>query len=252
MPSNALSTMAPPEGEQPPDESQTGGRGWSTRKRQVVIVAVALAALALLVALLGGNGSSGSKTGGGRSTNAGSANSAGNGATGADAAQAGGTGAAAGQSSGKAGARPNPNGLQISPGMPLTVSVSDTSHLKDGDNVSIHVVAKPGSAVYGFEARQCAIGVVYNDDALQRPTLGGNCAAQAVSSRSQPYGEFLSDPPNKSVDGAFRVGVGSNTFTTRYGRTVTITCGPGHPCMLVLKLQFPNDYGFEAIPLRFT
>jgi len=251
MPSNALSTMAPPEGPEPSGESGGGGRRpWSTRKRQVVVAGASLVVLALLVALLSGHGSLGSKGSGG-STKAGSSGAADLGASATNGAPGGGTAAGSG-SSGKSGVRPNPNGLQITPGMPLTVSVSDTSHLKDGDSVSIHVVAKPGSAVYAFEARECATGVVYNDDALQRPSLGGHCAAQNLSADSQRYGEYLSDPPNKSVDGTYKVGVGSNSFTTQDGRAVTLTCGPGHPCLLVLKLQFPNGYGFEAIPLRFV
>jgi len=135
--------------------------------------------------------------------------------------------------------------------MPLKVSVSDTSHLRDGDTVSLHVVPEAGSQVYAFEAFLCAGGATFTDDADIRPLQTGKCVTQPLSAISDKYVQVRAAPPYQSVDGTFRVGVGSNTYTVRDGGPVTIACGPSHPCELVLKLQYPNSYGFAAYPLSY-
>jgi hypothetical protein len=135
--------------------------------------------------------------------------------------------------------------------IPLNVSVSNTKGLRDGDMVHIHVTPQQGSVVYGFEAFLCATGRLYTLDADIRPSVTGNCASQPLSAISQRYLMVKASPPFKVADGDFRVGTGSVTYQTQDKRAATVTCDRAHLCSIVLKLQFPNDFGFEAIPLTF-
>lgn len=135
--------------------------------------------------------------------------------------------------------------------LPLDVAVSNTSNLRDGSEVSLHVVPKAGSVIYGFEAFLCEGGTTFAGDSDIRPTLAGKCVSKPLSPDSDDYKEVPAAPPYQAADSTFRVGVGTDTYTMRDGKPVTITCGPGHPCQLVLKLQYPNDFGFAAYPLTF-
>lgn len=159
------------------------------------------------------------------------------------------------------GAAASQNGLHASlqpvdrsrgtPNMPLNVSVSNTKNLRNGDAVSIHVTPKGDSQIFGFEAFLCSGGTTYAVDADVRPTKTGKCAVQPLSTVSQRYLLVQAQPPYKEADGTFIVGTGSNTFRTDDGRTTSVTCDSSHPCTLVLKLQYPDAFGFQPIPLTF-
>lgn len=131
------------------------------------------------------------------------------------------------------------------------MSSSQTSGLADGETVNLHVDAKPGQVVYGFDAYQCKGGTTYQYDYDILPSWSGKCVTHPLSPNAQDFVEVASTAPFKSADGTFRVGVGTTSYQTRDGKTAVITCGPHDPCYLVLKLQFQNGYGFEAIPLEF-
>ncbi|MBA3653177.1 MAG: hypothetical protein H0W70_03170 [Actinobacteria bacterium] len=135
--------------------------------------------------------------------------------------------------------------------VPLSVKASSTEGLRDGDVVSIHVEPKKGAVVYGFEAWLCKGGETYQTDADLRPTFAGKCASKPLSANSDRFKEVRAAPPYAAADGLFRVGTGTDTYATRDGRMTTVACGPARPCSLVLKLQFPYGFGFEAIPLTF-
>jgi len=141
-------------------------------------------------------------------------------------------------------------GLGNSP-VPLKVAVSNTTDLKDGDTVPIHVTADKGSSIYGFEAFLCSSTASYRVDADVRPTETGKCADRPLSADSQRYLLVQAQAPYTTADGTFTVGTGADSYTTSSGRSVTLVCGAGHPCDLVLKLQYPNGYGFQAVPLSF-
>jgi hypothetical protein len=57
--------------------------------------------------------------------------------------------------------------------------------------------------------------------------------------------------PYDSVETVFKPGAGTDTFQDLNGRTVTITCGPGNPCQIVVKAQFPDGFGFRAFPVTY-
>jgi hypothetical protein len=140
----------------------------------------------------------------------------------------------------------------VAQAIPLNVSVSNTTGLRDGDTVTVHVVPKPpGTVVYGFEMFICAPDQTFQLDADIRPTYTGKCITQALSASSGDYTKVAAAAPYTVADGSIKVGVGTNSYTTQQGKPVTIQCGPGHPCQLVLKLQFQDAYGFQAYPLTF-
>jgi hypothetical protein len=135
---------------------------------------------------------------------------------------------------------------------PATVTVGNTTNVHDGTTVAVHIVANPGSKIFGFEIRLCAGGATIRLDSDMRPTLGGNCVTKALSSGSDFDQIIQTSPPNASADTVFRVGVGSDHFSTNLGRPVNITCGPGHPCELALKIQYPGGFAFRTIPVTYA
>lgn len=136
--------------------------------------------------------------------------------------------------------------------MPVDVAVSNTSGLHDGEAVAIHVTPKAGSQVFGFEAFLCAGNQTFNYDADIRPTQTGKCVSQPLSGASDDYLRIAATPPYTAVEASFRVGVGSDTYTRRDGTPVTITCNATSPCQIALKLQYPNGFGFQAVPVTFS
>ncbi len=135
--------------------------------------------------------------------------------------------------------------------MPLNVQVSPASGLGNGSDVTIRVAPTSGSKIFGFEARLCKAGVDYVNEADFDPTITGKCASKPLSPSSEEYKEVPAKPPFSALDATFKVGVGSDTFKTEQGAPATVTCGPGSPCVLVLKLQFPDGFAFRSYPVNF-
>lgn len=135
--------------------------------------------------------------------------------------------------------------------LPLNVNVTPAQGAVDGQVVTIEVTPAGGSQVFGFEAFLCKGGVDFLLDADIRPDETGKCVSKPLSPGSDDYQLVAAEPPYQSVTSQFRVGVGTDSFTMQNGRTATITCGPGNPCQLVLKLQYPDAYGFRAFPVTY-
>ena len=132
--------------------------------------------------------------------------------------------------------------------IPLEVAVSGTTNLHDGQVVTVTVTADPGSAFYGLDARLCAgspaIATFYD----YTPDPAGNCILHPLSAHSDAYLQVPVASPYKTGTLTFRVGVGTDHFTTENLDKVAITCGPGHPCQLVVRLQYPH--GSASDPSR--
>lgn len=116
----------------------------------------------------------------------------------------------------------------------------------------MHATPKDGSVIYGFEAFLCRAGTTFSFDADIRPTLTGKCITKPLSPASDDYKQVQAAPPFTAADTTFKVGVGVDTYETKDGQMTTITCGAGNPCTLVLKLQFPDGFGFRAIDLSYA
>jgi hypothetical protein len=138
------------------------------------------------------------------------------------------------------------------PDMPVDVTVSDTEQIPSGTTVSIRAEPEGQSETYGVDARLCRGDVAILDDGTFTPTMGGVCTPVPLAPDTDALIRKVGSPPYQGIDLEFRVGAGSNTFLTQYNGEVTVTCGPSDPCQIVLKLQYPNGFGFRGIPVTFS
>jgi hypothetical protein len=135
---------------------------------------------------------------------------------------------------------------------PIAVSVSPTSGLTDGQVVSIHAQAAPGSDLYEIRTHLCRPGAVI-ENTVDFDFDGPNCSPTPVSPNAD-YETIVTIPPGTggTGDATFRVGVGSGgPWGDMFGGNHTITCGPDAPCSLVVQLQVPNNTVFSVVPLCF-
>ena len=135
--------------------------------------------------------------------------------------------------------------------LPLTVTETRTTGLKDGDKVSFHIVPTSGSQAYGVSIRLCAADATFPALDDFEPATAGKCIGHALSADSDVLVETAGSPPYQGLDAEFRVGVGTDTYTMTDGTPVSISCGPANPCQLVLLLQVPNAFGFKTYPVTF-
>ena len=144
-----------------------------------------------------------------------------------------------------------PQGPYTTPNMPMSVSVSATNTLVSGDVVSVTASPSNGSQAFGVEARLCRGDVAIAFDGQMFPTRAGLCLPKPFSQGTDSLIEVANQPPYGPVTVNFTVGTGSQIFTLQDGSQTTITCDATHPCQLVLKLQYPNGFGFQGVPLTF-
>jgi hypothetical protein len=149
-------------------------------------------------------------------------------------------------------ATPSQTGVFGGTAVPAEVKVEGNTHLKPGGLVKLRVTSKEGAEIYGFEAFLCKNGATFELDADVRPDYTGNCASKPLSADSDRYKQVKATPPYRVVETTFRAGAGSDTYTMIDGNPATVTCGPGNPCQIVLKVQYPNGYGFRAFPLVYS
>jgi hypothetical protein len=144
-----------------------------------------------------------------------------------------------------------PEGPYTTPNMPMSVSVSKTEGLVSGDVVSVKASPSNGSQAFGVEARLCRGDVAVAFDGQMFPTRAGLCIPKPFAQGTDSLVEVANQPPYGPVAVNFTVGTGSQTFSLQDGTQTTITCDSTHPCQLVLKLQYPNGFGFQGVPLTF-
>ena len=133
---------------------------------------------------------------------------------------------------------------------------SSFTNLVNGSTVSVHVDAQSPpnatpSSIFSIDGRICTAGAVINNSADFDPIPGGNCAGHPFNAQSDALVSVPVDPPNKVGDLSFRVGVGTDTYDNG-GTPVTITCGPSHPCKLVLQLLVPSGFVYTSFALGYT
>jgi len=137
------------------------------------------------------------------------------------------------------------------PSMPLSVEAQGNSKVSSGDVVTVRAEPNAGSQMYGVDARLCRGDVGISNEGAFRPTVGGNCIIDPLSPGTDAVVNLENANPSQGLDVEFRVGTGTTTFKTQSGKDVTITCGPANPCQIVLKLQYPDGFGFQGIPVTF-
>lgn len=143
-------------------------------------------------------------------------------------------------------------GPATTPGMPVAVDVSTTSGLRSGTPVRIHAAPSPGSQMFGVEARLCRGDVSVLTEGDFAPTRGAKCIANPLAPNTDAKVQVAGTPPYAGLDLTFVVGAGTDTFRSQYDGTVSISCDASHPCQIVLKLQYPDGFGFQGIPVTFS
>ncbi len=123
--------------------------------------------------------------------------------------------------------------------LPITATATPVTGLVDGSTVHFHADAVGTTVVFGMEARICQFGSDIPNAADMAPTQGGLCAETALSPGTQNFNSVGTAPPNASADLDLKVGVGSSTLADVGSGPGTITCGPGNPCTVWLKVLVP-------------
>jgi hypothetical protein len=136
--------------------------------------------------------------------------------------------------------------------LPLQVRATSTTGMHDGQTVTVTVTADPGSDFYDMDARLCAGTPAITNFYDFTPDPAGNCILHPLSPDSDNYVDAPVGPPYRTGTLTFRVGVGTARFTTENLQNVAITCGPGHPCQLVVRLQYPKAFGFRSFPVTYA
>jgi len=137
------------------------------------------------------------------------------------------------------------------PSMPLSVQAQGNTKVSSGDVVTVRAEPNAGSLMYGVDARLCRGDVGISNEGAFRPTVGGNCIIDPLSPGTDAVVNLENANPSQGLDVEFRVATGTTTFKTQSGKDATVTCGPANPCQIVLKLQYPNGFGFQGIPVTF-
>src|SRR5262249_5937961 len=136
-------------------------------------------------------------------------------------------------------------GLGDVPGT-LTIQATPTTNLVDSTVVNVHVAAQD-TVVYALAARVCLPGKVSGDYTFSFTSKF--CSSAPVGSGDvQQQVTFAGD---KSADLAFKVGSGTVDWTNSVGFPLTMTCGPGSPCDLVLQVEINNGTAYYQIPLCY-
>ncbi len=219
---------------------------WLEPRVMVPSVIAVVAVVALLTVLLVGGGSGGT-----------TGTAAGANATTSEVSGSGSTDTGGSPASSVVPTPTTPQGPYTTPTMPVQVEVPDsagvsqTDGVLDGQAVTVHASPESGSQLFGVEARLCRGDVAVSSDGDFAPTLGGVCIDKPLSTGSDAKVSVVGVEPYSGLDVTFRVGVGSTTFMTQYDGSTAITCGPGSPCQIVLKLQYPKGFGFKGIPVTY-
>jgi len=215
-------------------------RGW-TPSRKLATVAVVLIGLVALVAVLsssGGNGSSGASA---ADRSASSTGGAGSGGT---------TSGGSSGSSSKGGGSTTTTLTNTQ--LPVAATVTGNKGLKSGDTVTITVKADKGSNIFAVEMRMCRADAVLHADGDELPTVTGQCISKELAPKTDGFKIVESDGSRTELTATYVVGTGTDTYRMDDGTEAHVTCDASHPCVLWVKYQIPNGFGFRTYPLTFS
>jgi hypothetical protein len=136
--------------------------------------------------------------------------------------------------------------------LPLAAKVTDTNGLHSGDKVSITVKADAGSFIYAIEMRLCRADSVLHNDGDELPTVTGQCATKPLAPGTDGYKIVESTGERREITADYIVGTGTDTYQMDDGKMNAVTCDAAHPCLLWVKYQIPNGFGFRTYPLTFS
>ena len=163
-------------------------------------------------------------------------------------------GAASGTGQGGKGSSGSTTTMVTPPPAPLPIepTVQHTTGLHAGDEVTISVKADKGSQIFAVEMRMCRAGSVISNGGDWLPTVTGQCASKGLSPGTDGYKVVSGAPPFSEVTAGYKVGTGTDTYKMDDGTTSSVTCDSSHPCVLAVKYQIPNGFGFRTYPLTFS
>ncbi len=151
--------------------------------------------------------------------------------------------------------------------IPATITASPTTGLVSGSTVTVSATADTNWNIYSLRARLCKSDAVINNAGDFSPTLGGNCVSAPLANNTDSDVTVNTEPGSRgSASLDFKVGAGSNTFTTQYDGSTTIACGvtSATGCKLVVEMSatnlaarviytsFPLTYALPAAPTSVT
>jgi hypothetical protein len=217
-------------------------KGWSPSRKLAAVVLLVLVVVAGAAAASSGgkNGGSASARTNDSTTTGGSSKTNGSGASGQ-----GRDGSTDGGASGTDPTLPPPP-------LPLKAEVKGTKGLSDGDDVTITVEADKDSQVFAVEMRLCREGTTVSNDGDMLPTVTGQCASKPLSPGTDGFKVVSGEPPFDHVTATYKVGTGTDTYQMDDGTENAVTCDSSHPCVLAVKYQIPNGFGFRTYPLTFS
>jgi hypothetical protein len=132
---------------------------------------------------------------------------------------------------------------------PVSITVTPTSQLQDGQVVQIHAEAPAGTVIYELKAHLCVPNGRITTN-FQFGFQGQQCSNLAVGSGDVEQ-IVSSGEGTQSADLTFRVGEGSAHWVNDLNYDQTITCGVDQPCDLVVRAQITDDTVFFTAPLCY-
>jgi hypothetical protein len=166
---------------------------------------------------------------------------------------AGSAGGAGGAGAGKDGQGGSSTTAVTTPApLPVEAQVKGTTGLHSGDKVTISVKADKDSFIYAVEMRMCRADAVLNHDGDELPTVTGQCASQPLAPGTDGFKIVESDGNRTEINAEYIVGTGTDTYQMDDGTTAAVTCDAAHPCLLWVKYQIPNGFGFRTYHLTFS
>jgi len=142
--------------------------------------------------------------------------------------------------------------------VPATITASPTTGLSSGSTVTVSATAATNWNIYSLRARLCKSSATIDNAGDFSPTLGGNCIATALATSTDSDVTVTTTAGNRgSASLDFKVGAGTETFTTQYDGDTTIACGTTSTtgCKLVVEMSANNLNGrviYKSFPLTYA
>jgi len=134
---------------------------------------------------------------------------------------------------------------------PVRITAEPTSRVADGQAVSIHAQAPSGIAIYELRAHLCSAGPPITTNWAFGFQGGRRCANVALGHGDTEKIAAFPAGTTSAILSTFHVGVGSAHWVDDLGYDQIISCGPAHPCDLVVRAEITNDVVFATLPLCY-
>lgn len=131
------------------------------------------------------------------------------------------------------------------------------TRLVDGSTITVNLTTT--NTITAVSARLCkgeiaGVEVNYAYASDFNATAGGKCALNPFGLMTTDTVSVETAPPFNAATVAFKIGIGSDTFTRQNGQSTTINCGPAFTddCKLVLKVATRDGDEFISYRLNYA